>query len=256
MSYDPAALADITGENNYKNMPVGGMYYDTVTLGKDGKYYINFYSQPKDKRQDPQSLGGEFVGTIIKIRRKLIQWDNGTKVLESVEYDKESDTIQTTNGFMSEKEAKKLGAKVDIVLYVLTKQGIVKYTVPRNALFSDESPEDAYYGYIQSFDRDNGEHTYQFETIFGTKDSTYVNRNGEQVTSPRGTFKRGALHTSLDDVGAAIMSLPEILAENDARDLKWLGSTKKHASEVDQQFEGTSKPVYPSEEINPDDIPF
>lgn len=248
MAYTKEQLDALSGDTNYKQSPVGGVYYDTITLGKDGKYYVNFYSQPKDKRSDPSVIGDTFIATILKIRRKLIQWDDNTKVLESVEYDTDSDAIYTTQGVMSEKEAKALGAKVDVVLYLLTEQGIRKYTVPRNSLFSDTA-DDTYYGYIQSFDRDSGERSYMFETVFGTKQTAYKDRKGQDATGIQTTFKRGAEHVSLDEVGKEITSLPEILAENDARDKKWLGSNKPTTQ--------TSTPIeYPSEEINPNDVPF
>jgi len=41
----PEELAQMSGTNAYKGGHVGGSYYDTITLGKDGKFYLSFYSQ-------------------------------------------------------------------------------------------------------------------------------------------------------------------------------------------------------------------
>jgi len=252
MSYDPAALAAITGENAYKSAPVGGQYFNAVSLGKDGKYYVTYYSQPKDQREDQKMLPSPFKATILKIRRKLSRWikEQHTFDLKSVEYDAGATTIPTTLGDMTEKDAKAQGASVQLVLYILVGGRIVKADVSGGSLYNPNDTEDLrLYSYLQSFENED-EHTFMYETLIGSKLGT--NRDGTPSQYYDMTFRRGALHTSLDEVGAAITSLPDILAENDARDLKYLGATKPK-SEVDKQFDEIGKGPATA---NLDDVPF
>jgi len=249
MSYTPEELAAMTGEKQYKQAPVGGQYFDTITLGKDGKFYASYYSQPKDERADPDELGDKFEGTILLIRRKMVAWADREKVFESVEYDAGAELVSTTAGDISEKEAKSLHlAKVGLVLYLLRGEDINKLTVTGGSLYNPDDEDDMrLYPYLQSFDED--EHTFMYQTIIGAKENSYTDNQGFEIKGYQMTFKRGASHKDLSGVGDAIVKLKELLPECDARDLRFLGKSG-----------GSSKPnttvEYPSEEINPNDVPF
>lgn len=245
--YTPEQLAALSGGNAYKQTPLGGAYYDTINLGNDGKYYMNFYSQPKDQRQDPEEVTAPFTAIILKPRRKLIQWDNREKVLESIEYDAGATTIPTTQGNMTEKEAKSRGAKVQIVLYMLMQGRIVRTVVTGSSLYNPEDIDDMrLYAYLQSFGDD--EHMFMYETIIGSKPSTYTDKDGFDKTTYQMTFKRGTALTSLDEVGTALTQLAESLVENDARDLKYLGSSKP--------AQDGAASAAPTEAVDPNSVPF
>ena len=246
-------LAQMAGTNAYKGGHVGGSYYDTITLGKDGKFYLSYYSQPKDKREDPIVIKGSVKMAIIKVRSKLTKWQDNAKVLESVEYDAGATEIATTKGNLSEKEAKDLGAKKSLVLYGVYKGSLVKLTVSGGSLYNPDDEDDLrLYSYLQSFEGDD--HIFMFETEVKAKEVEYE-YNGEDKTTYHMTFAKGK-ESNLEEVGECLKSLTESLPENDARDLKFLGYTKK----ADEQYEGTGgtvpKGALDDEEINPEDIPF
>lgn len=237
----PEQIAQMAGTNAYKGSPVGGGYYDTITLGKDGKFYLAFYSQEKDKRPDPQTLGESFDFTILKVRSKLIQWENSTKVLESVEYDAGTDRIATSAGDMTEKEAKGRGAKVSKVLYGLKDNKVVKVTVTGGSLYNPDDEVDLrLFTYLQSFEEDD--HSFMYTTTVKAKEVEYIKDN-ETKTNYQMTFKKGAA-TDLQVVGKSLTTLMEELPENDARDLKFLG------------VNNSPKTPDSSQDINPEDIPF
>jgi hypothetical protein len=247
-TYTKEQLAELSGDKAYKGSPVGGSYMDTITLGKDGNFYISFYSQPKNERQDPEMIDNELIITILKIRRKLSMWLDKQNILDCVEYDAGTELIQTTDGEMSEKDAKKQGAKVALILYILYEGRMVKLSVSGGSLYNPDDEEDLrLYSYLQSFEED--EHPFMFETIIGAKENSYIDNIGETKTNYQMTFKKGKEHNNLDEIGEALTALPAILEENDARDFKFLGKNNQPKS-------STSTVETNEEEINPDDVPF
>lgn len=222
----PEQIAQLAGTDAYKGGHVGGSYYDTVTLGKDGKFYLAFYSQEKDKRPDPFCLGESFDFTILKVRSKLIQWENSKKVLESVEYDAETAKIATTAGDLTEKEAKERGAKVSKVLYGTRDGKLVKLTVSGGSLYNPDDEVDLrLYNYLQSFEGDD--HSFMYTTTVKAKAVEYTHE-GETKSSYHMTFHKGK-PSDMQAVGTSLTALVEELADCDARDLKFLGfdNTKK-----------------------------
>jgi hypothetical protein len=213
-------IAVLAGTNAYKGGNVGGAYYDTVTLGKDGKFYLSFYSQEKDKREDPACLNESFDMVILKVRSKLIQWENSTKVLESVEYDAGAEQVATTAGDLTEKQAKDRGAKVNKIIYGLYKGKPVKLTVSGGSLFNPDDDEDLrLYNYLQSFEADD--HSFMYTTTVKAKSVEYTHE-GETKSSYHMTFSKGK-PSDLQAVGASLTALVEELVDCDARDLKFLG---------------------------------
>lgn len=232
----PEQLAAMAGTNAYKGGHVGGSYYDTITLGKDGKFYLSFYSQPKDKREDPKALGKSVDITILKIRGKLTKWQDNAQVLTSVEYDAGATEIATTKGVMTEKAAKDLGAKKSLVVYAEYKGSLVKLTVSGGSLYNPDDEEDLrLYSYLQSFEGDD--HSFMVQTKVKAKEVDYE-FDGESKTTYHMTFAKGK-ESDLEVVGTILTGLVESLPDNDARDLKFLGWTKK----ADEQYEGTAGPV-------------
>lgn len=228
----PEQLAQMAGTNAYKGGHVGGSYYDTLTLGKDGKFYLSFYSQKKEEREDPKALSGSVDLTILKIRGKLTKWQDNAKVLESVEYDAGTTEIATNKGIMSEKEAKDFGAKKSLVVYADYKGSLVKLTVSGGSLYNPDDEEDLrLYSYLQSFEGDD--HTFMVQTKVKAKEVEYE-FDGESKTTYHMTFAKGKA-SDLRVVGELLTSLTESLPENDARDLKFIGWTKK----AEEQYEGT-----------------
>ena len=233
---NPEQLAVMAGTNAYKGGHVGGSQYDTITLGKDGKFYLAYYSQPKDQREDPIVLGTEFTFTILKIRQKFIYWKDNTKVLESVEYDAGADLIDTNKGKMTEKDAKcidgftdeekpkPIGAKVSRVIYAKYKDGIVKLQVTGGSLYNPDDTENLrLLNYLQSFEGDD--HVFMFETTVKTLEHEYE-YNDEDKKTYHMTFAQGKA-SDLEAVGALLTKLVVELPENDASALKWLNSTPK-----------------------------
>lgn len=223
MSMSPEQIAALSGSNAYKGGHTGGSYYDTITLGKDGKFYLAHYSQPKDKREDPSCLGESVEVVIVKIRGKLTRWENNVQTLTSVEYDAGTDVIATTVGDMSEKDAKGMGAKKAVVLYVLRDGAIAKMTVSGGSLYNPEDTESLrLYSYLQSFEGDD--HTFMYKTIVTAKEVQYE-YDGEAKTTYHMTFTKGAENTpvELGAVGESLTVLVEELVDADARDLKFLG---------------------------------
>ncbi len=245
---NPDQLAQMAGTNAYKGGHVGGSSYDTITLGKDGKFYLSFYSQPKDQREDPIVLGTEFIFTILKIRQKFIYWKDNTKVLESVEYDADADLIDTNKGKMTEKDAKcidgftdeekpkPIGAKVSRVIYAKYKDGIVKLQVTGGSLYNPDDTENLrLLNYLQSFEGDD--HVFMYETTVKALEHEYE-YSGEDKTTYHMTFAKGKA-SDLEAVGTLLTKLVADLPENDASALKFLGYTKK----AEAQYEGTETPA-------------
>lgn len=243
----PEQIAALSGANAYKGGHVGGSYYDTITLGKDGKFYLAHYSQPKDKREDPTLLGDTFAMTIIKVRSKLTRWQDNAQTLSSVEYDAGTEIVATTAGDITEKQAKEMGAKKSIIIYGLVNEKITKITVTGGSLYNPDDTEDLrLYSYLQSFEGDD--HSFMVETVVTAKEVVYE-YNGEKKLTYHMTFAKGAPNgdKELAVVGAKLTELIDQLKDNDARDLKFLGSTPKSAAPT---VAGADN------EINPDDIPF
>lgn len=244
----PEQLAAMAGTNAYKGGHVGGSYYDTISLAKDGKFYLSFYSQPKDKREDPKVLGNSVKLTIVKVRSKLTKWQDNAQVLTSVEYDAGAETIATTKGMMTEKEAKELGAKKSLILYAEYKGTLVKLTVSGGSLYNPDDEDDLrLYSYLQSFEGDD--HIFMVETTVKAKEVAYE-FDGEDKTTYHMTFSAGK-KSDLELVGTVLKELTENLPENDARDLKFLGHTKK----AEEQYAGTGGTV-PAGALDDGDAPF
>lgn len=243
---NPDQLAQLAGTNAYKGGHVGGSQYDTITLGKDGKFYLAFYSQPKDKREDPIMIGSKVILTILKIRSKFTKWQDNAKVLESVEYDAGAQLIETTKGQLTEKELKEQGAKKALVVYAKYKDSLVKLTVSGGSLYNPDDTEDLrLYSYLQSFEGDD--HTFMFETTVKAKEVDYE-FDGETKTTYHMTFAKGK-ESDLEAVGALLTKLVAELPENDASALKFLGYTKK----AEASYEGTDTPAT---ELTDEDSPF
>jgi hypothetical protein len=248
MAYTKQELDALSGAKAYQSQPVGGQYYDTITLGKDGKFYLAHYSQPKDKREDAKSLDGAFTITIVKIRRKLTAWENNEKTLESVEYDAGATNILTTAGMMTEKDAKARGAKVGLVVYGLYNGKLVKMPVTGGSLYNpDDTTHLRLYSYLQSFDE--SESVYDSETIVGAKENSYTDGAGVARSNYQMVFKRGDKTADIEVVGGALTQLATDLPENDARDAKFLGSSKPKSA-ADKVYDALDAP------INPEDVPF
>lgn len=220
-------LAAMAGTNAYKGGHVGGSYHDVITLGKDGKFYLAHYSQPKDKREDPEVLGSKVSLTILKIRSKFTKWENNTKVIESLEFDAGAETIQTSNGTRTEKALKEFGAKKALVIYAKYKDGLVKLTVSGGSLYNPDDTEDLrLYSYLQSFEGDD--HSFMFETTVKAKEVDYE-FGGESKTTYHMTFAKGKA-SDLEAVGTLLTQLVSELPENDQRDLRFLSTTPKAIS--------------------------
>lgn len=250
MGYTKEQLAALSGDKEQGGGAVGGNYFDTLTLGKDGKYYLAYYSQPKDERDDPDVLGEEVKLTIIKIRRKINKWVEKTNVLESVEYDAGVERVATTAGDISEKEAKGQGGKVSLVAYALKDGKVVKFAVSGGSLYNPDDEENMrLYSYLQSFADD--EHTFMFETILGAKENKWTDDDGFETTNYQMTFKRGKALKSLEEVGAKLTELAEQLPENDARDLKFLGKPKGNKKAQEEETDAVE-----GDSVDPNTVPF
>jgi hypothetical protein len=253
--YTKEELDALSGAGAYRSSPVGGGYYDTITLGKDGKFYLAHYSQDKAERQDPTTLGDTFTCTVLKIRRKCVMWINGRKEMESVEYDAEATDVHTTYGPMTEAQAKTRGAKVELHVYMLIDGNITKMQVMGGSLYNpDDTTDMRLYTYLQSLEE--GE-LATITTVVGAKENRYTHE-GVEKTNYQMTFKRGTELTDLTPVGDALTRLVAELPENDARDAKWLGrSSTATSTPATQAFDAIPvAPVYPTDEINPDDVAF
>lgn len=249
--YETAQLAQLSGTEQYKNIPVGGQYFDSIKLGKYGNFYLEHYSQQKDVREDPTLLGDSFGATILKIRRKLIKWSDKVKVLESVEYDAGAEEIRTTAGTITEKQAKEQGAKVQLVLYALVGSDVAKITVTGGSLYNPDDDTDLrLYSYLQTFEGDD--HVFTCVTTVSSKQHTYTDRDGFERQDYQMTFARNSKIENMDAVGDALTSLAMTLVENDERDARFLGSTGKSNTIT------TERPAVPSSDENddPDAIPF
>ncbi len=240
----PEEIAKMSGTDSYKGGHMGASYHDTISLGKDGKFYLSHYSQPKDKREDPEAIGSEVSITILKIRSKLTKWQDNVQVLTSVEYDAGTEVIETTQGKMSEKEAKGLGAKKSLIVYGKYKDGLVKLTVSGGSLYNpDDEVGLRLYSYLQSFEGDD--HSFMVETTVKAKEVKYEYEGEEKVTYHM-TFAKGK-ESDLAVVGTLLTQLVAELPDNDARDLKFLGFTKK----ADAEYAGDAKPAAVDESDEP-----
>ena len=256
----PEQIEQLAGTNAYKGGHVGNSQYDTITLGKDGKFYLAYYSQPKDQREDPIVIGSKVSLTILKIRQKFIYWKDNTKVLESVEYDAGADLIDTNQGKMTEKDAqciggltgeekpKPIGAKVSRVIYAKYKDGIVKLQVTGGSLYNPDDTENLrLLNYLQSFEGDD--HVFMFETTVKAKEVEYKNREtGKTETTYHMTFTKDKA-SDLEAVGVLLTKLVAELPENDASALKFLGYTKK----AEASYDGNDTPAT---ELTDEDSPF
>jgi len=238
----PEQIAAMSGANAYKGGHVGGAYYDTITLGKDGKFYLAYYSQKKDERADPIVVGDTFAMTILKIRSKLTRWQDNQQTLTSAEYDAGANTIPTTAGNLTEKQAKEMGAKKSLVIYGLYEDRPIKLTVSGGSLYNPDDVDDMrLYSYLQSFEGDD--HSFMVETVVSAKDVKYT-YEGEEKNTYHMTFARGAVNgkKELDLVGTTLAALIEGLVDNDAHDLKYLNSAPKAAAATEVGADGEQDP--------------
>ncbi len=248
MAYTAEQLRALSGQEDYASAPVGGSYYDALAMGKDGNFYLTHYSAPKSERPDPTALGTSVTVPVLKMRRQFQRWSDADNAydIKSVEYDASTPTVATTHGDMSEKQAKAQGAKVSIILYVLVNGKIAKLKVSGSSLYNPEDTENLrLYTYLQSFDE--GETLATFETNIKSVTRTYTNKEGVEASTVDMAFSRGKEVADLTAIGDALTAITTALPENDARDLKYLGSSKPKTQ---------APSAYPAEEINPDDVPF
>jgi hypothetical protein len=238
-----AEIAKMAGTDAYKGGHVGGGYHDTITLGKDGKFYLAYYSQLKTERADPICLGDSVDVTFLKVRSKLTRWEDNKQTLTSVEYDAEAGEIATSIGAMTEKEAKASGAKKALVIYALHEGKLVKMQVAGGSLYNPDDEENLrLYSYMQSFEGDD--HTFMSVTKIAAIENEYE-WEGETKKSFHMCFAKEG-ESNLEKVGSSLEALMAELEENDARDLKFIGLEKK----AEDAYEGKNEEG--AEAVDPD----
>lgn len=222
----PEKLAELSGSKS-----VGGgsftpaSYFNKITLGKNGHYYLDEYSVPKAERPDPTDLTEKVTITIIKLRAKWQKWVDNSIVLESAQYDAEH-PINTTEGVKTEAELKALKAKKTIVLYVILNGKLATLEVSGGSLYNPDDLEDLrFYNYLTSLGDD---HVFQFQTELGVKQNSWTPEGEtEPKVSNQMTFKNVG-PSDLNIVGTELEALVAQLVINDETEVKFLG--KKEVS--------------------------
>lgn len=214
--------------------------------GEDGKY-------------PTVEIGKAFAGVILKKRWRLFRYEEKpdgkggqfvTTYMTS-EYDlKNKDAVVLFNngekGVAAEIKAKyNLGTQCVLYVYLPGRKETVRVVVKSSALGSERNPEDALglFDYLDSFNIDAGEFPCDYQTQFsGVYREDEKNKRKSYWAM---TFKRGA----------------EVSEENRAkvRDMIEEVHKKVGVSFADSYTAPTASEdhiEYPTEDINPDDIPF
>lgn len=257
-------MAMFSGDSDYKSMPAFTRYDEVKMGGSSGVFNLTRFS--KDKVGDAyESVKCEEPVKVVflKVRRKLVEFEEKTLVRTSHEYNSPKQLITLSDGSQGEeKELKKQFPKLKahIVIYALYKHGgetmTVKIPVSGSSLFTDDDDQPLrFYNYMQTFGKD--EFTFEYMTVM--KSSAMQGDNGTYYAME---FARGE---KLDDsalmfVEKSAEKLAGEIESEDASNAKRLPKIwSKAEAAVDKKFNDLtsgSEIAYPEEDINPDDIPF
>ena len=254
-------LAMMSGTKAYKPLPAFTLYPE-LSLKKNGKFYVTEYNPETKARDDREATANETKGTIVKIRRKIMRFTGGTLDLSSHEYDTADAPITLSDGTTrTEKEAKEDGAKVWRVLYFYATTGqVFKVAVSGHSLYNPDSTDLRLLNYLQEF-ADN-EYSFQYMTeIYATSET-----EGE-VTWYNMAFRRHEKHAEepLKLVAYKIKEVYEQCIDQDKQNAKRTPYSQTNRPAPTQTIPQTTPPTstaqrqgvkYPTEEVNPDDIPF
>lgn len=257
-------MAVLSGEAEYKNRQVYSTFDELKIDKKNGEFVVTLFTQSKDSDglYPQEKMGTQIEASILKIRHKLVEWGDGEIIRKSNEYNAGAPSILLSTGERGkETELRKLcpALKLDIVLYLLIDGAIVKLTIPRNSLYSDNPDKPLrWYNYVQSFNDD--EHTFDYITRLTLDSEVVSDKNGkESVTYYSIGFDRGDKLTEaqFEALGNRMRDLAGDLADYDK---KYGDSFYQKKEKKDDPLEKLQNdPNYPTAEkegINPDDIPF
>jgi len=234
----------------------GGYFRKRVLVGKK-----------KDEKPEEVNLGAPIKVVFLKIRRRLIErTSKGEIVCSTSEHNSKTDAVTL---YVSATKEQKRGIAEDLrkqypglrtvqVVYALLLDGkgepeLVRLTVKGASLGSEAKAEGVptFYEYISSFP--DGEHMWEYVTelhpVIEEGAKTYFAID----------FKRGK---KLDERTLALAKekLMDVALNcrkvDEARAAKFVQSAKVETASAEEHEEEASGIKYPTEEVNPDDIPF
>lgn len=193
-------------------------------------------------------LGKQVSGVILKMRWRLFRYEENKQSLMTSEYDfKNKDTVVVfgsgEKGVAAEmKEKYQLGTQRVLYVYFPGRKEVCRVIVKSSALTGEKNTDGSMglFEYVDSFDMGKDEYLHNYQTVFK---GTYR----EDPKNPRKsywamTFSRGpeVATENKDKIGEMIQEVHKRLGVNFA-----------------EEYEAPKEEIaYPSDEPNPDDIPW
>lgn len=270
MSYDPEALAKMSGADNF-GRPESMVLNEVSLNGDSGRFRKRIYvghDRRSNERPEEEDLGDSVRIIFLKVRRKLVERSRKGEIVRQTS---EHNTVNSTVSVWPEKvygkaadiRARFEGLRTVQVVYGLllnaanTKEPeLVKLIVKGASLGSEAKEKDvpSFYQYLSSYKAP--EHFFQFQTILKP-----VEEHGAKTYYCM-TFERGAAisEQGMELVAKELTSVHEKLEEQDSYVAKKADVAKEPTAApgdgVDAPAPAGGDVQYPDEEINPDDIPF
>jgi hypothetical protein len=277
-TFDPAVASGETAVRGVRSLELNEVSLNgdgSVTETAPGKYVRKgghfrkrlIVGAPKDTKPEEVQLGDSVKVVFLKIRRKLVERGKDGKIVRSTsEHDSPKNSVVLYEG-----EHKQPGVAEDLrkqfpnlrtvqIVYALLCEGpnepeLVKLIVKGASLGSEVKAKDVptFYDYISSFKGD--EHFYQFKTTL-----TPVKEEGKQTYFAI-NFQRGE-RLSETSYALAMERMKDVhencVAVDTQRAMRIVKDATGAGPDIVPEGEEapSDKPDYPTEDINPDDIPF
>lgn len=258
MPYDAQKLAEMTGEKGYKKAPEYRLN-ELRLNGNEGKFYIKMMTEEKgtDGKYRKVPIDASEVQVIfLKHRRVLAQYKKNEPSLQTNEHNHKDDYVMlfgvNEKGRASDLREKYPALRTQQIVYafVPSLNEIVKVVIKGASLGSDSKDKNVlgYYEYLGKFGKD--EHSWQYFTVLkpvqesSSMASYYAIEfvRGEKLEEERIEKVAGMI----EEVHGHIVEMDSYYKQKTAQQIVVDNVDVPPADELE----------YPTDDINPEDIPF
>lgn len=257
---DSKTIAEMTGQAGQDRIPAFKL--NEVRLnGDSGNYSVRKLLEEKgeDGRYPVEELGNKLYGVILKKRWRLYRYEENKQSIMSSEFDiKSKDMVvifgSNEKGLAADlKEKYKLGTQCVLYTYFPNSKELRRVIVKASALTGDKNPDPeeqlGLFEYLDTFDWQGNEHPFQYLTEFASvyREDPVNKRKSYWVM----TFKRGK-RVEPENEEAMLKMLEEVHEKTKMPFAEKYAGPESDGKGMPANHEGE----YPTEDINPDDIPF
>lgn len=254
-TYTKEQLAEMAGEHAYKKPKIEPLNKITFN-GETGKFIYTHMLGEKDAegKYPKKEIGDSLQVVFLKIRRILSKYNKKEPSLTTSEHNTPDDMVMLF-GKNEKGTARQLREKYPelrtqqiVYAYLPKRDEVVRLTVKGSSLGSDNKPKGVlgFYEYLATFGKD--EHIFDFHTnLSASKEEGELGEYYSIKFEKGERLPENLLEKAIEKLGAiheVIKSFDEYYKVSDA---------SKITEDSEQQAE---KVEYPSDDVNPDDIPF